>query len=116
MRSLDRGCHLLPYSQAGGCQAGVALVNPDDANPASVIVTIWNENWDELAVKGLDLAAGGYTAFLLADKFPVTDARLGMIEFRSAMRGNITGLGLRFDPDGRFVLMPKLARPVPASK
>ena len=93
----------------------MTLVNPDDANPASVIVTIWNENWDQLAVKGLDLAAGGHTAFLLADKFPVTDARQG-IEFRSAMRSNITGLGLRFDPDGRFVLMPQLARPVPASK
>jgi len=75
MHSLDRGCHLLPYSQAGG-----------------------------------------HTAFLLADKFPVTAAGQGMLEFRSAMGGNITGLGLRFDPDGRFVLLPKLARPAPLSK
>jgi len=107
---------LLPYSHAGGCQAGLALVNLDDTNPARVIVTIWNENWDQLAVKNLDLAASGHTAFLLADKFPVTAAAQGMIEFRSALGGNITGLGLRFDPDGRFVLMPKLAQPAPASK
>jgi SAM-dependent methyltransferase len=101
---------LLAYDNTEGRKIGVALANADPAIAASMLVTIWDEGWTQLAVEKLTLPASGHASFLLADKFPVTSAKRGIVEFRAASGGRIAGLGLRFHPDGQFFSIPALSR------
>jgi SAM-dependent methyltransferase len=105
---------LLAYDNTEKRKIGVALANADSAAPASMVVTIWDEGWIQLDLEQLTIPACGHASFLLADKFPVTGAKRGIIEFRAAAGGKVAGLGLRFHPDGYFFAIPALSRPAPS--
>jgi hypothetical protein len=104
---------LLAYDNTEKRKIGVALANADPAAPASMVVTIWDEGWIQLGLEQFILPASGHASFLLADKFPVTGAKRGIIEFRAAEGDKVAGLGLRFHPDGSFFAIPTLSRPGP---
>ena len=102
---------LLAYDNTEKRKIGVALANADPAAPASMVVTIWDERWIQLGLEQLILPASGHASFLLADKFPVTGAKRGILEFRAAEGSKVAGLGLRFHPDGSFFAIPSLPQP-----
>ena len=110
---------LLPFDNTEGCRVGVALVNPGkpegESDAASIVATIWDDEWRELGAKDLRLPANGHASFMLEDKLPLTAGRRGLIEFRADAGGRVSGLGLRFEADGRFVVIPRLLGPAPSS-
>lgn len=101
---------LLPYDNTEGRQVGVALVNPD-GSAAAVMATIWDSGWAELDGEDIVLPAKGHQSFMLADRFPVTQGKRGVIEFRAGPESEISGLGLQFDTEGRFAVSPRLVAP-----
>jgi hypothetical protein len=101
---------LLAYDNTEKRKIGVALANADPAVAASMIVTIWDERWTQLGLEQLIIPPSGHVSFLLADKFPVTGAKRGIIEFRAASEGKVAGLGLRFHADGSFFAVPALSQ------
>jgi hypothetical protein len=78
-----------------------------------MVVTLWDERWIQLGLEQIRIPASGHASFLLADKFPLTAAKRGIIEFRAAAGGKVAGLGLRFHQDGCFFAIPTLSRPGP---
>ncbi len=101
---------LLPYDGASGFATGVALTNLV-ATQTIVTATAYNENGGQLAVKAITLPGNGHTSFALADQFPSTISHRGIIEFKAPLTANITGLGLRINPEGGFTSIPLLHRP-----
>ncbi len=101
---------ILPYDAFGGFSSGVALTNLVSSQTV-VTATAYNENGGQLATKTFTLPTNGHTSFLLADQFPGTISHRGIIEFRAPATANITGLGLRVNPEGGFTSIPLLHRP-----
>ncbi len=95
---------LLPYDNMAGYAMGVALVNLA-SGPAVVNAAIFDDNGTQLGTQQISIPGNGHTAFVLADKMPVTTATRGVIQFRSTS-GGISGLGLRFSPAGPFTDVP----------
>ena len=105
---------LLPFDNTEGRRVGVALVNAEESDAALIVATIWDDDWGELGMEELRLPVRGHASFMLADKLRPTADRRGVIEFRTDSGGMMSGLGLRFEPDGRFVVIPRLFRPAPS--
>lgn len=101
---------ILPYDGASGFASGVALTNLVTTQTI-VTATAYNENGAQLAVKAITLLANGHTAFVLADQFPATISHRGIIEFKAPPSANISGLGLRINPEGGLTSIPLLHRP-----
>jgi hypothetical protein len=103
---------ILPYDGTDGFVTGVALTNLMAAQTTSVSTTVWDMDGKQLATKTLSLPKGGHSSFMLADTFPSTVGKRGIIEFRtSSTTSNISGLGLRVSPVGGFTSVPNLHRP-----
>ena len=109
--SLCESSFLLPFDNTDGRQIGVALVNAHCSASASVMATIWDNDWAELDVQSIELPVKGHQSFMLAARFPVTAGKRGVIEFRAAAEREISGLGLQFDSSGRFAVSPRLVAP-----
>ena len=101
---------ILPYDGVGGFSSGVALTNLVTTQTI-VTATAYNENGGALAAKTITLPSNGHTAFALLDQFPSTISHRGIIEFKAPVTANITGLGLRINPEGGFTSIPLLHRP-----
>lgn len=109
--SLCESSFLLPYDNTDGRRIGVALVNAHGFASASVLATIWDNDWAELDVQGIELPVKGHQSFMLAARFPVAAGQRGVIEFRAAPESEFSGLGLQFDANGRFAVSPRLVAP-----
>jgi hypothetical protein len=101
------GSVFLLYDNVDGVRTGVAVANLAPL-PASVDITAWDEDWNRLAWREMDLPARGHASFLLPDRLPGTAGRRGVVQFRAAGEGRIAGLSLLFPPGGRFTTTPKL--------
>ena len=101
---------IMPYDATNGFSSGVALTNLVAAQTI-VTATVWNDTGSQLAAKTITLPSNGHTAFALADQFPSTISHRGIIEFKAPATANITGLGLRINPEGGFTSIPLLHRP-----
>jgi hypothetical protein len=103
---------ILPYDGTDGFVTGVALTNLVAAQATSVSTTVWDMDGKQLATKTISLPKGGHSSFMLADTFPSTVGKRGIIEFRTgSATSNISGLGLRVSPVGGFTSVPNLHRP-----
>ena len=100
---------LLPYDNTAGFATGVALVN-GTGDAVIVTATIRDDNGTQIDLQAVALPAMGHTSFAVGDRFSVTSGRRGVIEFRNAAGGAVTGLGLRFSPFGSFTSIPVTAR------
>jgi hypothetical protein len=96
-----------PADQANPFVTAVALVNPSSF-AVLVSVNIRDEDGNVIASGTLPLNASGQAAFALADKFSGILNRRGVVEF-SCLTG-VSGLGLRFNPQGAFTSLPIIAR------
>ncbi len=96
------------FNNTGGLVTSVALANPS-TQAVKVAVTIRDEGGQTLATDSIPLAARGHIAFGLPDRLPSTAKRRGTVEFRTPESGQLSVLGLRFNP-GAFTTVPALTQ------
>jgi sugar lactone lactonase YvrE len=101
--------YVLPFDNTMGVQTGVAVANLAAHGGASVVV-IRDDAGAEVMSTSLNLVARGHTAFVLSSMYAPAAQRRGTIEFRPPAGGQISVLGLRFDPRGSFTTIPVLVR------
>jgi hypothetical protein len=99
---------VLPFENADGFSTGVALANVVPADPDSVVAVAWDASGKAISAPWEDLAAGGHTAFSIADKTPAANGTRGIINFLGGAAGSITGMGIRVNPAGSFTSIPRL--------
>jgi hypothetical protein len=95
---------LVPYDDSNGFVTGIAIVNPTTSDQA---ISVGFRTTDGLvAVSALPtLPALAHTAFVLSQTFPTIAGHRGLAEFYSAT-GNISMIGLRFNPTQSFTAAP----------
>jgi hypothetical protein len=100
---------ILPFDNAHGFITGVALVNRDATQAATVTANLRDENGSIISTGSINLPARGQVAFSLPDRFSTVSDRRGVAEF-SASGQELYGLGLRFSPAGTFTSLPTLRK------
>ena len=103
------GSYVLFFDNTSGFATGIALANVSGAG-ANIPVIIRDENGTTLAFDSVVLAGHGHTSFDLAARFGVARQRRGTIEFQTPPGGQITVLGLRFNPAQAFTSIPGLPK------
>jgi len=100
---------LLPFDNMSGFSTGIAVANTTAAQ-ANIAVVIRDDTGSMLQLQTITLPAQGQTSFSLATRFPAAIGKRGTVEFNTPAGGQITVLGLRFNPTGAFSTTPPLAR------
>jgi hypothetical protein len=100
---------VLPFDNVAGYNTGVAVANTT-AVQANIAVIIRDDTGAMLQLQTLTLPALGQISFDLATRFPAAVQKRGTVEFGTPVGGQITVLGLRFNPTGAFSTVPPLAR------
>jgi hypothetical protein len=103
------GDFVLPFDNAGGYDTGVAIANGATAS-ANIAVIIRDDTGATLQSQSITLPAQGQTSFNLATRFPTAAQKRGTVEFSAPIGGQISVLGLRFNPTGAFSTVPPLGR------
>jgi hypothetical protein len=101
---------VVTYENTSGFATGMAIANPS-SNPATLSVTISDQDGVQLSTSSLVLAGNSHSTFFLGDKFSVTTGKLGIVTFQSSGSEGAAALGLRFSPFGTFTSVPTI--PVP---
>jgi hypothetical protein len=108
----------LPFDNTGGASTGIALANLGDSQ-ANITATVWDQNGNQLAVLPValtqtDANGDGHDSFMLPSRLAVTAGIRGIVQFQSnasspfTPAGNLTGIGLRADPNGLFTSIPTI--------
>jgi hypothetical protein len=96
----------LPFDNANNFAMGLALFN-GDSDLSLVDLEIHDESGMVLYTGLRALAKYSHTAFVLADEYPVTAGKRGLIMLKAG-KDSLAALGLRFSPDGAFTSFPAL--------
>jgi len=96
------------FDNTGGNATGIALANAV-AQGATVPVTIRDDTGAILLSTTTTLAADGHTSFDLASTYAQTSGKRGTVEFDTPAGGQISVLGIQFNPAGAFSTIPALA-------
>jgi len=100
LETRNASSYLLAFDNTGGVVLGVAVANIS-TQPATIQVVIRDNTGIQIAAGPLPaLPAGGHTAFVLSDLFPVTAGKNGTVEFDTPSGGQISVLGIRTTPLG----------------
>jgi hypothetical protein len=92
----------LPFDNTQGFVTSMALVNTSTTQNLTIAVTLREEGGMALApVDPITLGPRSHTAFSLPTRFPGVANLRGVVEF-SASSPDMSGLGLRFHPQGAF--------------
>jgi hypothetical protein len=94
---------VMPYDNTRGYHTGMALAN-QSSSPATITIIVLDPNGVQLGSSQINLPAFGHQAFFLSDRFPTAANQLGIFELQGA--GNVTAIGLRFNPTGSFTSTP----------
>jgi hypothetical protein len=86
---------------------GVAIVNPRDWSSATVTIHIRDENGQRILLDQFTVGPLKRQVFDLSTRFPQALNRKGSIEF-TCSPGNLSVLGLRFNPGGAFTSVHSL--------
>ena len=100
--------YVLAFDNTGGIATGVAVANLQ-AVPVNIPVLIRDNTGAQIRSASVSLPADGHAAFVLTDRFTSTANQTGTIEFVTPPGRQITALGLRFPPSGRFTTIPLIA-------
>lgn len=103
----DEQAACLLFDNLDGTRTGVAIANLTPL-PASINVTAWDQDWNQLAQCEFVLTAHGHASFLASHRLPETAGHRGVIQFRTATEVRIAGLSLLFPAGGRLLTTPKL--------
>lgn len=102
---------LMEFDNTHGYIIGIALANPSQVSGTQVIAIFRDENGNQFQQDGFILPPLGHIAFAVPSKYPQTVNRRGTVEFSGGGGGNLTGLGLRFNPTGPFTSFYALSAP-----
>jgi len=91
----------LPFDNTQDFVTSMALVNTHASQSVVVSVVVRDEAGTQVLTESVPVGPRSHTAFALPDRFPRLVGRKGVAEF-SVTGGEITGLGLRFNPGGAF--------------
>jgi hypothetical protein len=108
LETRDASSYSLAFDNTSSIATGVAVANLG-AVPVNIPVLIRDNTGAQIGSANLSLPANGHAAFVLTDKFASTANQTGTIEFDTPPNGQITVLGLRFPPSGKFTTIPVLA-------
>jgi hypothetical protein len=100
---------VLPFDNVSGYNTGIAVANTTAAQ-ANIAVIIRDDSGTQLQLQTITLPAQGQTSFNLSTQFAGLAGRRGTVEFDTPAGGQITVLGLRFNPTGAFSTVPPLDR------
>lgn len=95
----------LPFDNTNSYQTGFALANVTNQS-ASIPVTIRDDQANKIYTGTIALAAHGHTSYLLPSQYAATANIRGMVELDTPSGGQITVMGLRFNPTGAFSTLP----------
>lgn len=108
LETREAASYLLWFDNTNNMVVGVALANLT-TQPVSVTATIRDESGPGIGTGTIDLPAQGHTSFELPARLAATAQRRGTVEFRTAASGQISVLGLRFNPLA-FTTIPVTAK------
>lgn len=110
----------VPFDNRDGFVTAMALVNPGSrgeyldppSRPITVHVAIAGPNGAQKAAAPISLAVWEHRSFIVNDQFPETRNTFGTLIFQaysgSAIGGDLSAFGLRFNPKGAFSTVPVL--------
>jgi hypothetical protein len=84
---------------------GVAIANPFSYTSITVFVTFRDEQGNQYLVDSFSLAALAHTSFNLADRYPASAGRRGVVEFDTSSLA-MGLLGLRFGAQSFTSVLP----------
>ena len=105
LESRNAAAYILAFDNLNGVATGVAISNLA-STPASVPVVIRDSVGNHIGSDTINLAGNGHSAFVLSTQFLATANQAGSVEFDTPPAGNISVLGIRFDPSGVFSTIP----------
>ena len=108
LQSLNSSAYELWFDNTNGFSTGVALANAS-TEPATMTLVIRNDTGAQIATQMIQLPAQGHTAFTLATNYPMTANRRGTVEFSEPADGQVSVLGLSFNPASAFTSIPAVA-------
>lgn len=108
LEARNSASYVLWFDNTAGMVVGLALANIS-TQAATVAVTIRDESGSVIGTDAITLAAQGHTSFELPKRLPQTAQRRGTVEFHTAATGQISVLGLRFNP-GAFTTIPVMVK------
>src|ERR1022692_871924 len=107
LQSLNLPAYLLWFDNTNGFSTGVALAN-ESTQPATMTLVIRDDSGMEITTQTIQLPAQGHKAFVLATYFPMTANLRGTVEFDEPANGQISVLGLSFNPASAFTSIPAI--------
>jgi hypothetical protein len=109
LEARSANAYVLAFDNTGSFETGVAVANLAP-QAGSITVVIADDTGAQMQTTRLDLPARGHTAFQLSSLYAATVRKRGTIEFRTQSAGQISVLGLRFNPKGSFTTIPVMAK------
>jgi hypothetical protein len=100
----------VPFDNRAGFSTGVALVNSDFQNGASVAMTARAGDGTVIRSDTFAIPAGGKLVFSVPTRYAELADRFGVLQFWTSGR-MLSGLGLRFNATGPFTATPALSLP-----
>ena len=97
------------FDNTGGYATGIALANVG-TQAASIPVVIRDDSGATVMSTTILLAAGGYSSFNLASSYAAAAGIRGTVEFDTPSGGQISVLGLSFNPTGAFSTIPAVTK------
>jgi sugar lactone lactonase YvrE len=101
--------YLLYFDNTSGFATGVALANITQ-QAVTFTVVVRDDTGATLQTYNVTLPPQGHTAFNLADRYSITGQKRGTLELRSPSAGQITALGIRFNPTFAFSTISTLVK------
>jgi hypothetical protein len=101
----NNSSYVIPFDNAAGVATGIALSNRI-ASSTTIQVIVRDDTGFPLQSSSLDLPAYGHTAFMVRDLYPITQDKIGTIEFVTPQAGSISAIGLRATPTGNLTTIP----------
>jgi hypothetical protein len=102
--------YVLLYDNANGFVTGAALANPSSTLTLSITATARDQSGQVLGSPAIiTLPPLARTTLVVSDRFAGTGGQRGSIYLSGS--GGLTGLGLRFSPQGTFTSFPLLTSP-----
>jgi hypothetical protein len=105
----NAGAYVLAFDNTSGFVTGVAMANVA-SQFANVTVNIRDDNGVVIQSNTIPIQALAHLSFQLDTRFPVTALRRGTVEFVTPAGGQISVLGIRFNPAGTFSTVPPIAK------
>ena len=99
----------LTFSNKNGFSTGVALLNPDRSNRATVVVLIYPRAGAPVRQDAFFLEPGSTLVFSVPERYAETIGLDGSLRVTTTNGAALSALGLRFNPGGAFTSTPPLS-------